>query len=58
MDEGLFAAFKHRTLDVVMVCIVLEPLNICVDLFIILGEMGVIWSTSILEAKALWAGVQ
>jgi hypothetical protein len=28
-----------------------------IDLFVILGEMGVIWSTNILEAKALWAGV-
>jgi hypothetical protein len=36
----------------------LEPIDMCVDLFIILWEMGVIWSTSILEAKALWVGVR
>jgi hypothetical protein len=29
-----------------------------IDFFIILEEMGVIWSTSILEAKALWADVR
>jgi hypothetical protein len=36
----------------------LELLDMRVDLFIILGEMGVIWLTSILEAKALWAGMR
>jgi hypothetical protein len=37
----------------------LEPLDMHVDLFIILGEMGgVIWSTSILEVRALWDGVR
>jgi hypothetical protein len=36
----------------------LDPLNILVDLFIILGEMGVICMTNILEAEALWAGVR
>jgi hypothetical protein len=36
----------------------LELLDMRANLFIILGEMGVIWSTSILEAKALWAGVR
>jgi predicted membrane channel-forming protein YqfA (hemolysin III family) len=36
----------------------LEPLDVCVDIFVILGEMGVIWLTSILEAKALWASVR
>jgi hypothetical protein len=35
----------------------LESLDMRIDLFVILGEMGVIWSTNILEAKALWAGV-
>jgi hypothetical protein len=29
-----------------------------VDLFIILGGMGVIWLHNILQAKALWAGVR
>jgi hypothetical protein len=36
----------------------LESLSMRVDLFIVLGKTGVIWSTSILEAKALWAGVR
>jgi hypothetical protein len=36
----------------------LEPFDMRIDLFIILREMGVIWSTSILEAKALWTGVR
>jgi predicted membrane channel-forming protein YqfA (hemolysin III family) len=35
----------------------LESLDMRVDLFIVLGEMGVIWSISILEAMALWVGV-
>jgi hypothetical protein len=36
----------------------LESLDMCADLFVILGKMGVIWYTSILEAKALWANVR
>jgi hypothetical protein len=38
----------------------LEPLDMRVGLFIILGEMGggVIWSTIILEVRALWDGVR
>jgi hypothetical protein len=36
----------------------LELLDMHIDFFIILGEMGVILSTSILEAKALWASMR
>jgi hypothetical protein len=36
----------------------LEPLDMCVELFIILGEMEGDLITSILEAKALWASVR
>jgi hypothetical protein len=35
----------------------LEALDVHIDFFVILGKVRVIWSTSILEAKALWVSV-